>query len=220
MPGGNRPFELKETTSSAINPQEVNAGMAHTSPGMMIQFGIAGLLTCARMMVVERKTRCLQRMLTTATARLHILTGHFLAIYLMVLSQMVLLIIFGQFVLGLNYLAQPAAILLVATAAAFCIAGLGLLIGTLARTEEMAIVISIMTMFVLSGMGGAMAPLEVTGPTFQAIGHLSPVAWAMDGYKNVLIRGLGLEAALLPAGVLFGYGLLFFFLSNWRFRSE
>jgi ABC-2 type transport system permease protein len=72
-------------------------------------------------------------------------------------------------------------------------------------------------MFLLSGLGGAWVPLEVTGETFQAIGHLSPVAWAMDGVKNISIRGLGIESVMLPALALLGYATLFFALATWRF---
>jgi ABC-2 type transport system permease protein len=71
-------------------------------------------------------------------------------------------------------------------------------------------------MFLLGGLGGAMMPLEATSSTFQAIGHVSPVAWAMDGFKNIILRGLGVESALLPAGMLLGYALLFLTLAAWR----
>jgi ABC-2 type transport system permease protein len=108
----------------------------------------------------------------------------------------------------------------VAFTAALCIAALGLLIGTLARSEEQAIIFSLVPMFVLAGLGGAWVPLEVTGPTFAAIGHLSPVAWAMDGFKNVSLRGLGVEGVLLPAVALAGYAILFFVIAAWRFQQS
>jgi ABC-2 type transport system permease protein len=41
----------------------------------------------------------------------------------------------------------------------------------------------------------------------------------MDGYQNILIRGLGLEAIWLPALVLLAYALGFFGLAVWRFRK-
>ena len=63
-------------------------------------------------------------------------------------------------------------------------------------------------------------PLEVTGDTFRAIGHLSPVAWAMDGFKNISIRGLGFDSVLLPAGALISYAVLFFILAAWRLSAS
>jgi len=214
------PIGVKETTSSAIPQQnESLATLAHTSPGMILQFSIAGLLTSAQILVAERKSRSLQRLMTTATARVHIILGHYLAILVMIFCQFVLLILFGQVVLGLDYLRAPQGVLLLSLSAAMCIAALGLLIGVLARSEEQALIFSLIPMFVLSGIGGAWVPLEVTGPTFQAIGHLSPVAWALDGFEDILLRGLGWRGVLVPTAALLGYGALFFALAVWRFQK-
>jgi len=216
----NPPIKVTETTSTAIQKADnQSAGLAHTSPGMMLQFAIAGLLTAAQVIVTERKSRTLQRLLTTSARRVHILLGHFLAIFSLIFGQFIVLIAFGQFILKVDYLRVPAATLLVAFTAALCISALGLLIGVLARTEEQAIAFSLIPMFVLSGLGGAWVPLEVTGATFQAIGHISPVAWAMDGFKNISVRGFGLESVLVPAAALTGYAVLFFVLAAWRLSA-
>jgi ABC-2 type transport system permease protein len=214
------PVRVTETTSSAIQTQDKSIqALAHNSPGMMLQFAIAGLLTSAQIIVTERKTRSLQRLLTTATARIHILLGHYLAILLLISCQFLLLISFGQIVLHVNYLAAPAATLLVAFSAALCISALGLLIGMMARTEEQAVIFSLIPMFVFAGIGGAWVPLEVTGETFQAIGHVSPIAWAMDGFKNITLRGQGLRGVLFPSAALVGYAVLIFALATWRFYT-
>ena len=222
----NPPVRLNVVQASAVQVEEPAANanpfssFAHSAPGMMMQFAIAGLLTCAQVIVVERKSRCLLRMLTTATRRVEILLGHYLAIFALVFTQFVILIVFGQLFLKLDYLRQPLATLLVAFTAALCIAALGLLIGALAKGEEQAIIFSLIPMFVFSGLGGAWVPLEVTGATFQTIGHLTPVAWAMDGFKGILLRGLDLGGVLLPAAALTGYAVLFFILASWRFKFE
>lgn len=214
------PIAVEETTSSAVEASDDSlAALAHTAPGMMLQFAIAGLLTCAQVIVTERKSRTLQRLLTTAARRVHILLGHYLAIFSLIFTQFAVLIAFGQFILHVNYLRLPAATFLVAFCAALCIAAMGLLIGVLARSEEQAITFSLIPMFVLSGLGGAWVPLEVTGETFAKIGHLSPVAWAMDGFKNISVRGLGFGSVLLPAAALLGYAVVFFGLAVWRLSA-
>jgi ABC-2 type transport system permease protein len=137
------------------------------------------------------------------------------------MGQFIVLILFGQIILDINYSNAPDATALVAFASALCIAALGTLIGMLAKSEEQAIVLSIVPMFVLAGLGGAWVPLEFTGETFRIVGHLSPIAWAMDGFKNISIRGLGLESVVIPAAVLIGYAVLFFGLATWRMmRTE
>jgi ABC-2 type transport system permease protein len=215
------PIRISETTSEAL-PQKTSSSepLAHTSPGMMLQFAIAGLLTSGQILVGERKSRALQRLFTTATPRSFILLGHYLAIFGLIFGQFLVLITFGQFVLKVDYLNAPLATLLVAFTSALCISALGLLIGTLAKTEEQAIMFSLVPMFMLAGLGGAWVPLEVTGETFSLVGHLTPLAWAMDGFKNISIRGLGIGSVLLPAAILSGYALLFFSLATWRFSKS
>ncbi|HSL44778.1 MAG TPA: ABC transporter permease [Anaerolineales bacterium] len=214
------PISIEETTSLAVQKTSSQGrALAHTAPGMMLQFAIAGLLTAAQIIVAERKSRTMQRLLTTATRRAHIVLGHYMAIFLLTFAQFMILIMFAQFALKVDYLRVPAATLLVAFSAALCISALGLLIGILARTEEQAIIFSLIPMFVFAGLGGAWVPLEVTGPTFQMIGHLSPVAWGMDGFENIVARGLAFDSVLLPAAALIGYAMLFFILAVRRFRS-
>jgi ABC-2 type transport system permease protein len=193
---------------------------AHTSPGMMLQFAIAGLLGAAQVIVNERKSRTLQRLLTTPITRVQVLIGHYLAIVLIILCQLLLLIVFGQLILKLNYFSHLPATLVMALTTALCVGALGLLIGAFARTEEQAVIFTMIPMFILAGLGGAWVPLEVTGAAFQAVGHLSPVAWAMDGFKDILLRGGGMELVWLPALALLGYTGVFFGFAVWRFRFE
>ena len=216
------PISIRVTQSELIEVQDsATMSLAHTAPGMMLQFAIASLLTSAQILVNERKTRSLQRLMTTKTARWQILAGHFLAIFTMLFMQFTLLIAFGQLVLGLDYLRLPFATLFMALASTACLAALGLLIGTLAKTDEQAIIFSLIPMFLFAGLGGAWVPLEFTGDVFKAIGHLTPVAWGMDGFKNIIARGLGWESVTVPVLALFGYGILFFTIAAWLFsRSE
>ena len=211
------PISMQESTSDAVRGASgPRAALAHFAPGMMLQFALSGLLTAAQVIVTERRSRTLQRLLTTAVRRVHIVTGHYLSMFGLIFTQFAVLILFGQFALGIDYLREPAAVLLVAFAAALCIGAFGLLIGMVAKGEEQAAVLAIVSMFVLSGIGGAWVPLEVTGETFRAVGHISPIAWAMDGFENIVARGFGLESAFLPAAVLAAYALVLFGLAAWR----
>lgn len=218
------PLTVASTTVSGAAGEDMPAAsgnaFAHSSPGMMAQFAIAGLLTAAQVLVLERKSRSLQRLLTTAISRVEILLGHYLAMFLMIFTQLVLLVLFAQLFLRLNYLAAPLATLLLITATALFCASVGLLIGAVARSEEQAIIFSLLLMFILAGLGGAWFPLEFTPESFQRIGSLTPAAWIVEGLKDIAVRGLGLEAALTATGVLVAYALGCFVLAVWRFRFD
>jgi ABC-2 type transport system permease protein len=216
------PITIRVTQSQLIKKQDAaKMSLAHTAPGMMLQFAIASLLASAQILVNERKSRSLQRLMTTQTARWQILLGHYLAILTMLFTQFILLIIFGQWALGLDYMRLPLATLLMTLATTACLAALGLLIGTLAKTDEQAVIFSLVPMFVFAGFGGAWVPLEYTGEVFRTIGHLTPVAWGMDGFQNIIARGLGIESILIPVLALFGYAMVFIGIAAWKFaRSE
>ncbi|MBS3751712.1 MAG: hypothetical protein KGY39_09440 [Anaerolineales bacterium] len=47
----------------------------------------------------------------------------------------------------------------------------------------------------------------------------SPTAWAMDGFQNLIVRGLSFQSILMPVGILSLYTLIFFGLAVWRFDS-
>lgn len=191
-----------------------------SSPGMMVQFSIAGIMSAAQVVVLERKSRSLQRLLTMAISRVEIILGHYLTMFVMIFTQIALLIGFGQLALGVDYAREPVATLMLAVTMSLWTASLGLLIGVLAKTEDQTVIFSMIPMFILSGLGGAWMPLEVTGEAFQTIGHLLPTAWAMDGIQNIIVRGLGLESALLPSGIMLAYAVALFALAVWRFKFE
>lgn len=193
---------------------------AHSSPGMMAQFALAGLITASQILVLERKNGALRRLLTTNMSRISILLGHYLAMFILIVVQLLTLIIFGQLLLQLPYFHEPVATLLLVVAGALFAASMGLLIGTLAKSEEQVIVFSLVPMFVLAGLGGAWVPIEFTPASVQRIAYLTPLAWMMDGFKDIIVRGLGLESVLTAVGVLLLYALVLWLLAAWRFRLE
>jgi ABC-2 type transport system permease protein len=190
-----------------------------SSPGILVQFAIFGLVTSGQILVQEKKLRTLQRLITTAMKPWGIVAGHMLAMFTITFLQTAMLLVFGQLVLKVNYLREPLGVLLVSVTLGLWIASMGLLIGVVAKEEQQVILYAMIAMFLFSAMGGTWFPLETTGGAFAAIGKAMPSAWAMNGLQNILIRGLGLESALMPALILLAYAFGFFGLAVWRFRK-
>lgn len=188
------------------------------SPGILVQFAIFGLITSAQILVQERKTRTLQRLMTTAMKPGEIVAGHLLAMFALTFLQTAMLVVFGQLALNVNYMHEPLGTLLVSIALGLWVASMGLLIGVVARSDDQVILYSMIAMFLFSALGGTWFPLEAAGGAFAAIGKALPSAWAMNGLQNILIRGLGLESISMPVLILMAYAVLFFVLAVWRFR--
>jgi ABC-2 type transport system permease protein len=214
------------TTQSGIAEEEnenasaVPGGFAHSSVANLVQFSLMGVIGAAELIVNERKSRTLQRMLTTTISRAEIILAYFLTIFLLNLIQLVLMIAFGAGLLGVDYLRAPMAVLAMMVATALCTAGMGLLIGVLSKTDDQVAMFSVIPTLLMAGLGGAWMPLEFTSQAFQFVGHLTPVAWAMEGFENIVVRGMALNAVLLPAAVLTALAAVLFGLAVWRFRFE
>ena len=188
-----------------------------SSPGILVMFAIFGLVTSAQILVQERKSRTLQRLVTTAMKPWQIVAGHLLAMFTITFMQTAMLVIFGQLVLKVDYLREPLGILLLGVSLGLWIASLGLLIGVIAKEEQQVVLYSMVAMFLFSALGGAWFPLESSGGAFAAVGRLTPSAWAMSGFQNILIRGLGLGSVWTAVAVMSVYALFFFVLAVWRF---
>jgi ABC-2 type transport system permease protein len=210
-------LDVRAAGSNGTNEAGASEGpYDQASPGMIVQFAVYGLILSAMVLVIERKQRALARLATTPTPRAAILAGHALAMLAVVLAQVLVLEAFGQWVLGVDYLASPLAMAVLTLALCVWASSLGMLIGAFARSEEQVVAWSLVAMFVLAGLGGAWFPLEVTSATFRSFAHVMPTAWAMDGFRNVLLRGAGMAQTLRPSLILLAFGAAFFALAVGR----
>jgi ABC-2 type transport system permease protein len=182
---------------------------AHSLPGMMAQFAIAGLIGAAEIVVQERKSDVLDRLRSTAVSKYEILAGHWLAMFGMIFLQFIVLVAFGQIFLRLDFLNAPMATLALSTASCAFVASLGLLIGFLAKMPEQTSIYALIPMFLFAGLGGAWVPMEFLGETVQKVSRFTPVAWIMSGFKDILLRGAGLSGVWMPTLILFGFSALF-----------
>ncbi|MBN1267566.1 MAG: ABC transporter permease [Anaerolineales bacterium] len=208
------------STGQAGNADFSPSGFTQSSPGMIVQFAIFGLINAAMVLVLERNNRALDRLLSTPTTRVQILLGHILGMFVVILVQELILVLLGQVLFKVDYLSSPLGTLLMIVSLALWSSALGLMISVFSSGTDQVLVFSLLAMFIFSAMGGAWFPLEITGQTFNRIGHLLPTAWAMDGFQNIIIRGQGVSSVLLPAAILLMYTAVFFILAVMRFSRS
>ena len=211
---------LKPATGIQAGKGAAPGGFQQSSPGMLVMYAVFGLITSATILVLERRSGALRRMLTAPIHRTEVLAGHLLAMFAVAFLQSVLLVAVGQIAFGVGYLREPLGTLLMVVALGLWVTSLGLLIGALAKGEEQVMTFSLLATMLFSALGGAMFPLAITGKAFATVGQVMPTAWAMEGLQNIVVRGQGLGSVLLPAGILLAYTALFFAVAVWRFRFD
>jgi ABC-2 type transport system permease protein len=72
----------------------------------------------------------------------------------------------------------------------------------------------------LAPLGGAWWPLDIVPEVMRVVGHLSPIAWAMDGFRVLLYEQGTLADVLLPVAVLLALAVVFFAIAIRRFKFE
>jgi ABC-2 type transport system permease protein len=86
---------------------------------------------------------------------------------------------------------DPLALILLSACVSLAALGLALLIAVIARTTEQATMMAGLGAILLAAVGGIMVPKFVMPQAMRHIADLSPMAWGLDGFLALLLRGGG-----------------------------
>jgi ABC-2 type transport system permease protein len=211
-----RVTESKGSTKDPINYDP----RANSSAGQLITWVFIPLIGISAMFAEERQKGTLRRLLTTPTQKSTYLLGTIVGQALTALVQMLLLILFGTFVMKLDWSSQPLALAVMMVSATLAAAALGTTLGTFVKTEGQASGLSTMIGMVMALLGGCWYPLELFPKTVQNIVKILPTTWAMSGLLDIVQRKQGLLTILPDAGILLGFAAVFFAVGIRRFRYE
>ena len=188
-------------------------------PGYTI-FGVFFIvLTLASSFIQEKNDGTFQRILTAPLSKTALIMGKLLPYYLINLIQITLMFAVGVIFFDLS-LGNLPALLMVSLALAAAANGLGLLVAAIGKTEAQVNGLAVLLAIILSALGGMMVPVFVMPGFMQTLAQFTPHAWALAGYHDVIIRGLGIREVLGETAVLFGFAGLFFLVALWRFRFD
>jgi len=213
------PSRVTELKGNTVNPVSYNP-RSNSSAGQLITWVFIPLIGISAMFAYERQKGTLRRLLTTPTRKSTYLLGTIFGQVVTALVQMLLLILFGIFVMNLNWGSQPLALAVMMVSAALAAVALGTTLGTFVKTEGQASGLSTMTGMVMALLGGCWYPLEMFPQTVQNVVKILPTTWAMRGLLDIVLRGQGLMTILPDAGILLGFAVVFFWIGIWRFKYE
>jgi len=102
-----------------------------------------------------------------------------------------------------------------------CTLGIGLLVSTLARTQQQAMMITAFV-FMLPQiyLSGFAFPLQNMPRPFQLISYLVPLRYYVTILRGVFLRGVGISVLWPEALALLGLGLAILTLARLRFRRQ
>lgn len=213
----NPPARTQITQSPKVTRDSISSAEL-SSIGQLITWVSIPLIGVAVTFIDEKRLGTLRRMLTMPVTKATILGGKIAGRLTHGVVQMALLILFGVLVMKVNWGRSPLALAGMALTFALACVAFGVLLGTLAKTSSQANWLAISTGMLMSALGGAWWPMEITPKLYQQVVKVLPTTWAMSGFTDVVVRGQGVSSVLPEMGILLAFAALFFGIGIWRLR--
>ncbi|NOT04449.1 MAG: ABC transporter permease [Anaerolineales bacterium] len=194
--------------------------MGLTMAGQMIFFafftGANSMLSILR----EDEEGTLARLFSTPTDRTNILAGKFLAVFITVIIQGLVMIVAGRFAFGINW-GEPLAVSLALLGQVVAAAGLGVLLISFVKTTKQGGPVLGGGLTMLGMLGGLFtANLPGGGPAaFEAIGNFIPQGWVLKSWRMVL-GGQSVNDLFIPFAVIVVMGIVMFAIGAMKFNKR
>ncbi len=158
-----------------------------------------------------------RRMLSTPTPVGQILVGEALGRFGVALVQSLFIMIGALVVFGVRW-GDPAAAIALVVMFSLVGSGAAMLAGSVFSNDQQAGSMGVFAGLGLAALGGCMVPLEVFSSTMQRVAHITPHAWALDGFATLVRRG-GTIADILPElAALAGFAAVLLLMATVRLR--
>ncbi|MEY3172480.1 MAG: Inner rane transport permease YbhR [Planctomycetota bacterium] len=189
-------------------------------PSYTVMFVFFLINVMGRSFIGERDTGTLRRLRIAPIGPASILIGKTSPFLILSLVQTTILMISGRILFGMSWGSQPWLLLPIMFCTSCAATALGLLFSTLARTESQVSSFGNLILLSSAGISGCLVPRAWMPPLTQKISLMTPHAWALDAYNEILTRDLpDLRIVAASCGMLLLFASVFFTLGLARFRS-
>jgi ABC-2 type transport system permease protein len=212
-------FALSGDSKTRSAGESLQQGLGQSVPGMGSMFVLMTIFGGMAALIVERQQWTLQRLAVMPVSRPVLLAGKILARFCLGLLQFMVVFLVGA-VLGMNFGKDPLALLLLVVIYTLSVTAFSFALGSGLKNPAQASGLGLLLTLTLAPLGGAWWPMSISPRFMQIIGHISPVAWAMDGFTALTYNGARLADILVPLAVLLGMAALFFLIAIPRFRYQ
>jgi ABC-2 type transport system permease protein len=185
----------------------------------------------------ERIGGTLERLLATPVTRFEIVTGYSLGFGTFATIQVIVLTLFilnsvqvpsvgpiGAFSIGLGVDSAGSPLLAFAVALLLSLGAvnLGIFLSTFARTELQVIQFIPLVIVPQALLSGILWPIERLPDVLQAVAHVLPLTYAVEGLREVMLKGADLSSTVVQTdlAVLAGIALFFVVLASGTIKRE
>jgi len=207
-------YELSQSSSSGSA-----GGFGQSIPGIGSMFVMFAVLGGMGLLIQDKRQWTMQRLASMPVTRSQLLGGKILGRFSLGMMQYLIIFAIG-IVVGQSFGRDPLALVLIMLAFALCVTALSFALGSFVKSETQAAGLTNLLGISLAALGGAWWPLEIVPDVMRTVGHLSPVAWAMDGYLSLIFENGDLGTVYPSILILLAAAAVFFVFGVRRFRYD
>ncbi|MCB4808040.1 ABC transporter permease [Tamlana sp. 62-3] len=208
--------KFKEILPKKDNEEFIPNSAQHNVPAWSL-FAIFFIIVPLSINIVKEKSQgTFVRLRTNPVSYATVLGGKTVVYLAVCLIQFALMLAVGVFVfpkIGLPTLdvsGRLPLLFVVSIFAGLAAIGLGVLIGTIAKTQEQSAPFGATFVVILAAIGGVWVPVFIMPKFMQVLSNISPMNWGLNAYYDVFLRN-GSLASILPELALL---LLFFIVTT------
>lgn len=208
-------INYKEVYASDLIGEIVPNAVQHNVPAWTIFAMFFIVIPLAGNIMKEKKEGSVFRLHTMPSSYLLLVNGKIIVYVIVCMLQFLLMLSVGLYILPLFGLPMLQlgnslmAIFTVALATSFAATGFGVMVGTLASSEQQGAILGSLSILLLSALGGIWVPTYIMPEVMRKISTLSPLNWALEGFYKLFFRGSGVTGILIESLKL----MLFFVLT-------
>jgi len=190
-------------------------------PSYLVMFAFFLVLTVGWLFVAERRQGTMKRLVAAPLTRGQILLGKLVPCLLLSLFQGFFLLGAGKVLFGMSWGPYPGWLALVVCATSLAAMGMALLVAAIARTETQVAIYGTLLVLVLAGISGSMMDRELMPEQMRKISLVTPHAWALDAYRQLLTNPQpNLVLVAQACAVLAAFGCGFILLAWFMLKLE
>lgn len=171
----------------------------HSVPAWLIFGMFFIMIPLSNVMALERQTNTITRLRLARASASGLIVAKLIPYFLINQLQFVGMLLLGRYLLPeigvpaliLNGSLVPYALLSAAVSAAAL--GYALLISVCAKSTEHAVVLGGGGIILMAAIGGIMVPAHVMPETMQQLTWISPMAWGLKAFQELLLNRSGLD---------------------------
>jgi ABC-2 type transport system permease protein len=215
--GGSNPVDVR--TNVLYNPDLL--GAYSIVPGLiaLILFQTATSLT-ALAIVRERERGTMEQLIVTPIRSWELILAKITPYILVSFADTLLILVLGTLVFGVPI--RGSLILLFAMTGLYLLPtlGYGLVISTMARTQQQAQLMVMPLMLPAMMLSGYIFPIASLPVFLQFVGDLLPTTYFIYIMRAVVIKGVGLSLIIPQTLALSAFAIALLGLAMWRFRKN